>query len=179
MTSGEGELRHVSRVEHGGCTWHESEPYQARMAELEAERNPATPDDEDPWEFVAIEYVAELIEKLQGSGVGEGTYDAPVGDRDAVAMSPKPWLGEFKVPGVPRSTERGRREYRLYFGEPGSERDVLGALLGHKTATEMGSKVGPTNAPRSSAKQTSHIVAAMGIVKRWCRAQNVDFRTLP
>ncbi|MET9325616.1 hypothetical protein [Tsukamurella sp. NPDC003166] len=169
-----------SRVDTGGCTWHESRPYVNERTKLESERNPATPDDEDPWDFTVLDYLTELIELIQGNGVAPGSYFAPMGEREAVAMNPKPWMGEFKVTGIARKQEGGKRKYRLYFAEPDMDtKAVLGAHLSHKKANHLKGTVAGTKVPLTSAGQTSEVVAAMGIVKRWCKQSNVGFRTHP
>lgn len=146
-------------------------------ARLEDERNPAAPDDDDPWEIVALEFLDALIEAAtQPGGLGGDDYDAPIG-RDVDRVN-TPWIGELKATGVMRKQEGGRREYRVYFGEPDMERALLAALLGFKTSREMNTHVAGSRRPTSSAKQTSQVVAAMGIVQRWCRQNGVEFRTI-
>lgn len=170
--------RQTSRAEAGSCVWAKADTYQNQRAALENERNPATADDPTPREVVALEFFDALIEAAsEPGGLGPGDYAAPMG-RELQERINKPWIGEFKTSGVPRKEEGGRREYRLYFSEPDIERLLLGAFLGHKTANEMGERVGDTSQPRSSAKQTKHIGYAMDVTQRWCRERKVNYRTL-
>jgi hypothetical protein len=86
--------------------------------------------------------------------------------------------GRTQATGIARRSERGSREYRLYFAEPEIDRVLLAAFLGFKTAREMRERVGRGATPRSSDKQTKHVRQAMDVVVRWCRDRDLLFRTL-
>lgn len=86
-----------SRAEAGYCEWRTTDPYEAVRATLEAERNPADPDDETPFEVDALELLDALMEAATVDGLGEADYDAPIGER--IHRLNKPWLGELRRPG--------------------------------------------------------------------------------
>lgn len=167
--------RRRSRAELGNCEWHYHDVFRQKRAELEAERHPSFPDDDEPWEYAALEHMDALIEAAESrGGLGENQYDAPVG-RD-LAVRPLPWLGELKARGVHRRNEGGARQYRLYFAEPQIDRALLAAHLGHKSHREMTASVGGSRRPRSSAAQTKAMRVAAGNTKRWCRDRGIEYR---
>lgn len=168
-----------SRGDEGNCEWHESDPYVDERHRLDNERNPADPDDATPWEVTALEFIDEVMSAATSDrGFDPDSYSAPMGKRQGVRQNNMPWMGEIKTQGVHRASEGGRREYRVYFAEPDLGRALLAALLAHKTRKQTTQKIRNTLVPKSSSRQSAQVRSAVGIVRRWCNAKGVGWRTL-
>ncbi|WP_433568135.1 hypothetical protein ACQP1O_43045 (plasmid) [Nocardia sp. CA-151230] len=141
-----------SKASNGGCTWVKLDTFEVEFTEL---------DDSEP---VAAGYFEALMDRAEGSGVGEEDYDAPMGLR--LTRLNKPWIAEFKT-----KDRTEKNDIRLYWGEaPVDKPSLVACLVGTKPANVE---------PRGFLpRQDKHITRAMDRLISWCRRVGEKYRLL-